>query len=657
MRLRNGSPATYGRFILLLLWLCGVALTEATETRPTRYTVQPGDTLATIAAKFYKNPALWQEIYRANQPLIRNMGVIQVGWTLLIPPPPTTASPSATPPPTPSGSSALLPQANDKKLTLVTGNEDPPFTDETLPQQGMLTEIVRTAFTAAGYDVDIKFWEWQEGVRATREGVFAGAFAHSKEYERRGDFLASAPLYRVLIRAYVHKANAMPFGTLADLQGRTVCRPEGLSVPDLEALGEQKLMTLHTPKSLETCFNLLVRRKVDVVVVSELGGHSMLQSLGFTDEVCVLDKALAIDTLHLLLPGGKPHSRVLLAAFEKALEQLDHSGQLQEITARHLRQYYQDFPTPPASCIPARAQPAETAQNLPLLRPQPGEFLALAPPKRPPTQLELVSIAVADRPTLDGQATERLWEIAPTVTTLDSASQRPITLKSVHTTTEIFFLVTFPDQAPSETHRSWKWDVTEKVYKPLGDREDVFVFKWSMAGPEVSLALRTAEPHRADVWFWKALRTNPMGYADDTLDLLLPEPHPEALLVTSSVHGRLYLRHLEDTGQSAYEEKFVSEYQGDVLPRFFPRPPHGSRADVRAKGVWHRGTWTIELGRKLHTGHEDDLAFDPGGVYLFAVSCYEMAAGKVAPELTQPLYKSGDAFDRLLLRIARSNEG
>lgn len=34
-----------------------------------------------------------------------------------------------------------------------------------------------------------------------------------------------------------------------------------------------------------------------------------------------------------------------------------------------------------------------------------------------------------------------------------------------------------------------------------------------------------------------------------------------------------------------------------------------------------------------------------------------MGYGKLKPNLTQPLYHSGDAFDRLLLKVVRGEEG
>ena len=295
------------------------------------------------------------------------------------------------------------------------------------------------------------------------------------------------------------------------------------------------------------------------------------------------------------------------------------------------------------------------APNYPTPRRQAEEFLAMVPPKREPAEIELVSVAVTKVPTIDGRADEPVWEGAPAITTLDFSSQRPITLKSVHTNDQLFFLVTYPDKAPSETHKSWGWDAQEDIYRQMHDREDMFVFKWSLVGNDINLALRQAQPHRADVWFWKARRTNLSGYADDKWHVVSPNSYKKAREVASPTHGTLHFRRVGDAGQSAYEERLIYRYQADIVPRFYPRQPQGSRADIRAKGVWHDGRWTLEFARQLKTGHDNDLAFSLGGVYLFAVSCYEMASDTVHPEWFQPIYRTGDAFDRLLLRIATAD--
>jgi Ethylbenzene dehydrogenase len=277
-----------------------------------------------------------------------------------------------------------------------------------------------------------------------------------------------------------------------------------------------------------------------------------------------------------------------------------------------------------------------------------------APRKRAPQEIQLKAHPVTVAPVIDGRADDPAWKAAPAITTLDYSSQRPITLKSAVTATDIFFLVTYPKARPAETHKTWIWDPKEHVYREGPDREDVFIFKWSMSGNDLELKLRDPEPHRADIWYWKAHRTNPSGYADDKWQSVSMEPGRDAKKLKSAGPNPLYLRRVGDAGVAAFDEKFFYEYKGDRLEKYAAQQPQGSRGDVRAKGRWANGQWTIEFARKLDTKHDDDQAFAPGGTYLFGVSTYEMAAGTPHAEWSRPMYQTGDVFDRLLLTIPRS---
>jgi nucleoid-associated protein YgaU len=58
---------------------------RARGTKTKTYTVQAGDTLGKIAAKFYEDGERWTEIYEANKAKIPDPNVIQVGQVLVIP--------------------------------------------------------------------------------------------------------------------------------------------------------------------------------------------------------------------------------------------------------------------------------------------------------------------------------------------------------------------------------------------------------------------------------------------------------------------------------------------------------------------------------------------------------------------------------------------
>lgn len=317
--------------------------------------------------------------------------------------------------------------------------------------------------------------------------------------------------------------------------------------------------------------------------------------------------------------------------------------------------FRQQFPGTPL-------EPVETGQTMvPDERRRPRDGYVLPPadttyvdrvtPRRPPREIELTCTPVTVAPDIDGQSADPAWTKAEPVQTLDYPSQRPISVRAVRAAADIYFLVSYPDTIPSTTHRSFCWDETELVYKPVNDREDAFVFKWSRDGNDIDMALREPRAHRADVWLWKARRTNPSGFADDKWQSVSSEAHAHARPLPRHDGASLYLRREGDQGLSAYTERLVYEYEGQYASRHIPREPTGSRADVRAKGHWENGGWTIEFARRLDTGHADDVRFVVGETYLFGVSLYEMAGGEPNPQLAQALWKAGDVYDRLLLRI------
>jgi LysM repeat protein len=61
------------------------ALVRSAQPAGRSYTVRPGDTLSSIAQRFYRNPAHWRWIYDANRSKISNPDSIYVGEKLTIP--------------------------------------------------------------------------------------------------------------------------------------------------------------------------------------------------------------------------------------------------------------------------------------------------------------------------------------------------------------------------------------------------------------------------------------------------------------------------------------------------------------------------------------------------------------------------------------------
>lgn len=256
-------------------------------------------------------------------------------------------------------------------------------------------------------------------------------------------------------------------------------------------------------------------------------------------------------------------------------------------------------------------------------------------------------------PVIDGDAGDSVWDKSKFITTYDNIANLDISLKAVYNDEKIFFLVIYLDKDESSTHKSWRWNKALGTYAMNNDVEDVFVFKWPLSEDTVDLSIFGDNPYSADVWFWKACRTNPVGYADDKIQFLSSIKIEESKKLKSKSGKNMYLVRKGDKGTSSYKSELSGEYKGDKTPRFTNRTPTGSRADIKSKGKWNDGKWTIEFSRLLKTGNDDDVQFDITKSYHFGVSRYEIAGRKVNNNLTQPLYGSGDVGERITLIFDR----
>lgn len=257
---------------------------------------------------------------------------------------------------------------------------------------------------------------------------------------------------------------------------------------------------------------------------------------------------------------------------------------------------------------------------------------AQAPPPLP--QLEggrLVSVRVAQPPALNGEADDAAWRSAqPLRLTLKGVlppslgKSTPVTLRSVHTDSQVFFLVEAEDGIPDMSHKPWVWNADKKAYETGAEQEDMMALAFEHTGPFNPDMLSGVEAVW-DVWHWKALRTNPQGYAmDKTHRYSDAKPEGSAKSYQARDGSTTWIARPQDTGDTVEVSVAApATFQGDRQPAYKAGVPTRSAADVRAKGAWAGGRWTIELARRLSTGFPDDTAFDPARTYKMAVSYHE----------------------------------
>lgn len=261
---------------------------------------------------------------------------------------------------------------------------------------------------------------------------------------------------------------------------------------------------------------------------------------------------------------------------------------------------------------------------------------------------ELVSHYTKTSPLIDGDP-DQLWANAQSTVLWDRVAKRNVVLKSLYTDTEIFFMAEYADVYANIDHKAWHWDNTEQMYVEGPEREDTFVFKWSMTGEDLDLSVYADNEYRADIWFWKACRTNSLGYADDKMHILSEMPSNNSTQLISRSGKKMYLKRLADKGAAAYKSEFPVEYSSDIVEKYRFEKPLASRADVRSKGKWANGKWVVEFSRKLKTANDDDVQFYSERTYYFGFSLFEIAAKNIGYGSEQPLYGCGDVYNKIKL--------
>lgn len=255
-----------------------------------------------------------------------------------------------------------------------------------------------------------------------------------------------------------------------------------------------------------------------------------------------------------------------------------------------------------------------------------------------------------------------------------------VEVTAAYTDTEIFLLFKWKDPTQSVTKQSWIFDGIKWEHLP-GDEDRLAILfeitrisKFASRGcavtchspPELPkeqwvLATKNAS-EMGDLWHWKAARSDPYNYADDswlTTPGLLGEYDPNKQSGRRSDAGSggdvrnetadksrpRYMPGLVTSGGEsgillAEDAVEITDYSifklGDVLTYRMPGKPSGSRADISAVSRYQDGGWTLMLSRKLNTGHVDDVIFDPKKQYSFAMGLFDNA-GNDHSKATEPL--------------------
>lgn len=300
-----------------------------------------------------------------------------------------------------------------------------------------------------------------------------------------------------------------------------------------------------------------------------------------------------------------------------------------------------------------------------------------------PTKLVLTAPLVKSSPSVDGGLSDDVWKDAKLLTVTTSGGPN-VTMRAVRTAKRLYVQSSWTDSTKNDLDTPWRFSNGAWVKGPADDviilvwningsipgfntrggsmiKQDPRPFArvrgFNIELPDYKKKAGQPTPS-GDIWDLALGLTNPLSLANDMYlapDKTLKEKSENAPLILTAqsdsfLYGRPWIKNVivgpDGIERPIYRFKegktventpfptvadvvLITEtdvvQEGETVPYYlFAKGKNwgGSMDDVAAKGVYKDGIWTAEFGRKLKTGHKDDINFaiKPGrNYYVFSV--------------------------------------
>ncbi|WP_460097715.1 substrate-binding periplasmic protein [Pseudomonas sp. S3_C01] len=225
-------------------------------------------------------------------------------------------------------------EACAQKLRLVADGW-PPFTDSTLINGGLATDIVSTALARAGYASDFEQVPWARAMLGIGEGrydVLVNAW-YSEERTHIGQFSAEYLLNRV--RFIKRKDEAIQFDSLQQLRAYPIAVVRGYAYSkDFDEDPQMQKVPVH---NFAMAVRMLAADRVKLTLEDEYVARYYLarESAKVRNAVEFLPKALSENSLHILVSLKNPEHEQIVAGFDREIAAMKADGSYARLMKAH----------------------------------------------------------------------------------------------------------------------------------------------------------------------------------------------------------------------------------------------------------------------------------------------------------------------------------
>lgn len=226
--------------------------------------------------------------------------------------------------------------AEDKLLSLVTGDDYPPFTDSAMPEGGLAVPLIKAVFNDQKYTVSLAWKPWKRGYLEAKSGRYAGTFPYRPTEEREEDFLFSDPVFHLKEVIVSRKPENFHPQNYQELARKTLCLPIGYAPGKaMQALMDNAKIDVFRPKSMDGCFKAISRfHNLIIKTHKYLAYHQLKEKKLNPADFDITFMHDSSYTLHFIVSKQYPNSKELIKGFNKGLANIKKNGEFQKISRR-----------------------------------------------------------------------------------------------------------------------------------------------------------------------------------------------------------------------------------------------------------------------------------------------------------------------------------
>ena len=222
-----------------------------------------------------------------------------------------------------------------QKVVRLTGIDWRPYEGQGLPNNGLATEIVKTAFKRVGYRIELTYMPWARVLKELEFGRYDGTVSAYQTAERQHKFSFSNAFLTSAVVFYKRVEKPIIWSKLTDLKPWSIGVVRGYA--NSQAFDNANYLTKDLANSNLSNLKKLIANHIDLVVIDRFVARHLLKNtmMAFINDIEPVEPVLMRRTVHTMFSKSVVGYQQTVTDFNCGLALIIADKTLQKILNKH----------------------------------------------------------------------------------------------------------------------------------------------------------------------------------------------------------------------------------------------------------------------------------------------------------------------------------